>query len=290
MRFGVTGANGFLASYLLKALALARPGDQILGIARRKPASELAGVRYQSELSPVDVLFHLAGSRGIAASLQNPLEDLKSNVVLTLEVLEAMRSGMASILVLASSCAVYGAIEGAAGEDQPPTPMSPYGLSKLMAEQYALLSHRRDNLDIRIARIGNPYGPGQKRLAIYELAKRALVEGAPLRLRGDGTEIRDFIHAADVARALILLSSRGRPGNIYNVGSGKPTSLLDIAATIARAAGLPPEAVQADGQAEPGKVPVFYPDVSKLTTLGFNAELSIEEGIEETVRWVRAQE
>lgn len=287
MRFGVTGAGGFLGRYLLEALSRAFPAEEIVAFARRIPTNRIGGVTYQTEFEPVGVLFHLAGSKGIASSIRDPELDLSSNVLTTLRVLEAMKAEDLSTLVLASSCAVYGAVEGAAFETQQLRPISPYGLSKLTAEQYALLYHRRDGLDIRIARIGNLYGPGQDKLVVYDLAKRILDEGPPLRLRGDGAEIRDFVHAFDVAQALILLSERGRSGEIYNIGSGQPCSILKVGTLIARAAGLPADVVLPDGKSEPGKVQVFYPDIGRLCALGFRVSVSIDRGIEETVEWVR---
>ena len=160
-------------------------------------------------------------------------------------------------------------------------------MSKLAAEHYATVYRHRYGVDCRVARIGNPYGPGQRRLAIYDLARRALREGAPLHIRGDGCEVRDFIHGEDAARALVAIARRGEPGGVYNVGSGRPVSLREVATCIASSAGLPTGAVEADGQVEEGKVSVFYPCVQRLAGLGFQATRTLSEGIAQTVEWLR---
>ena len=289
MRIAVTGAGGFLGTYLMQVLARELSGAEVTGVVRREPAMPVDGVRYTSELSTADLVFHLAGSKGLAASLEDPHTDLEANAAGTLEVLDWVRGGGASTLILTSSSAVYGHLEGAAQEDRLLRPISPYGVSKLAAESYVYAYHHLHGVDGRIARISNVYGPGQRSLVIYELARRALTQGAPLRVRGDGRQTRDFIHAEDVARALLAIGLNGEPGGIYNVGSGEPISIAKVAGYVAAAAGLPADGVVLDGQVEAGKVSTFYPVVERLTSLGFRPIRLFAEGIAETVEWVRAR-
>ena len=287
MRVAVTGANGFLGSHLLAALRQTMPEGDIRGVVRSDPVHPVPGVIYTDSLPPTDLLFHLAGSQGIAASLRDPRQDLASNTDLTIQMLEAVRAGSASTIVLCSSCAVYGAIEGPADEDQLLRPISPYGVSKLAAENYAIVYHHLHGIDVRVARISNPYGPGQRKLVIYDLACRALEQGPPLRIRGDGEEVRDFMHVEDAARALISIGLRGEPGGVYNVGSGHPVTVRTVATHVAKAAGLPADAIEVDGRVEDAKVSVFYPSVGRLAGLGFQATRPLAQGIQETVDWLR---
>ncbi len=287
MRVAVTGANGFLGSHLLAALRQAMPEGDIRGVVRTDPVHRVPGVTYTDDLRPTDLLFHLAGSPGIAASLRDPSQDLDSNADLTLAMLEAVRAGAASTIVLCSSCAVYGAVEGPAYEDQPLQPISPYGVSKLASEYYTIVYHRLHGLDSRVARISNPYGPRQRKLAIYDLAYRALEQGSPLRIRGDGAAVRDFIHADDAARGLVTIGLRGEPGGVYNVGSGHPVTVRTVATHVAKAAGLPADAIEVDGRVEVAKVSRFFPSVQRLAGLGFQATRPLAEGIQETVDWLR---
>ena len=287
MHITVTGAAGFLGSYLLRALTQEVPHAQITGVDLRPPQSPIPGVEYSSELVPTELIFHLAGKGDIASSVEDPQTDLEINARLTLQVLESLRAGIGSRVVLASSCSVYGAADSPVRENQEPRPISPYGVSKLAAEHYVRVYHHLHGIDGRIARIGNPYGPGQRRLVIYDLARQALRQGAPLQLRGDGTEVRDFVHAMDVARGLIAVGLHGEPGETYNVSAGQPTSVFDVAKLIAVAAGLPQESVQISNQPETGKVREFYPSIEKLKSLGFHLMQPIEQGIVETVNWAR---
>jgi nucleoside-diphosphate-sugar epimerase len=216
------------------------------------------------------------------------LGDLERNATLTVRYLEAMRTaGARCSVVLASSCAVYGRVEGTVLESQRLAPQNPYGASKLAAETYVSVYHQLYGVDGRIARIANPYGLGQRRLAIYELVDRALRDGAPLRLRGRGLEVRDFIHADDVARALIAIALEGEAGGIYNVGSGHAVTMREVASLVTEATDIPGEDVVFDSIDEPGKVNEFSPDIGRLRALGFEPRRSLADGIREIVEWMR---
>ncbi len=253
---------------------------------RRAVAEPLLGVEYLAALPASDLVFHLAGSSGIEESLEDPRQDLLNNALGTLEVLEAARRMPGARVVVASSAAVYGRVQGLVSEEQPPHPISPYGVSKLAAEAYVRSYAHLHGVEGLIARVGNPYGPGQRRRVIYDLARRALHEPPPLRLRGSGSEVRDFVHASDVAGALIAIALHGAPGETYNVGSGRAVTLREVAEYVARAAGLPASAVRPDDTPTPGKVDEFRPSIDKLAGLGYQAAVPLERGIEQTVAWV----
>jgi len=278
MRIAVTGGSGFLGTFLLAVLKEELPDAVVLEVGRGQPLPES------------DVVFHLAGSVGIEASLADPSLDLDSNAGETLRRLEELRAASRKpYFVLASSCSVYGAAASPVPEDAPRVPRSPYGASKAAAEllvgAYGFLA----GIGGRIARIANPYGPGQRRLVVYDLARRALAEPGPLRVRGTGEEIRDLVHGEDVARALVAIATRGEDGGIYNVGSGVPAAMRDVAASIARAAGKRPEDIGFEGTGEPGKVDTFVPSIDRICALGFQPRRSLAEGLEETVRWIEGR-
>jgi len=247
-----------------------------------------AGVEYVATLPALDLIFHLAGTSGIEESLEDPSRDLQANTLGTLEVLEAARRMPGARVVVAASAAVYGPSEGLVSEEQPPHPISPYGVSKLAAEGYVRSYSYLHGIEGLIARIGNPYGPGQRKRVVYDLAWRALHEPPPLRLPGSGSAVRDFVHASDVASALIAIAPRGAPGETYNVGSGRAVTLREVAELVAHAAGLPDSAVRPDDAPTPGKVDEFRPSIDKLARLGYQAVVTLECGIEETVAWVKS--
>lgn len=287
----VTGAGGFLGPYVLRAAQHTFPHAHLIGLVRRPPVAPLEYVTYVTDLpepTAIDILLHLAGSRGVQASMAEPERDLKENALQTLRVLQHLRDSPSTRFVLASSSAVYGPCSGAIHEDVVRRPQSPYGISKCAAEDYVLAYSYHYGLDAAIARISNAYGPGQRKLVVYEIARRALQEGGPLQVRGTGSEVRDFVHAADVADALLTISLRGQPGTAYNVGSGQPIAIRHLADCVAEAAGVT-EGITMEGEAEPAKVEESYPDTSRLEALGYGARRSLEQGVQEMVDWVRGQ-
>lgn len=281
----VTGATGFLGRHLLGALAATRPDRLFVVIQPGEPP--LQDIECLTELEPADTVFHLAGGAGVQASLEDPARDLDSNVGTLLGVLRAARTGAIGRIVLASSAAVYGPAEGLVDERHPCRPVSPYGISKRAAEEYARVYAELYRVDTVVARIGNVYGPGQRRLVVYDLARRALTEGRPLRVHGDGAEVRDFVHASDVAGALLLLGERGERAGIYNIGSGAGTTIRDLAEMIAAAAGFEPGGIETTHVASDGKVKVFRPAIERISALGYRAKIPLASGVQETVEWVR---
>lgn len=282
----VTGAGGFLGTHLLRHLRATRPAARLFGVVRALPAIRVPDVAYGSDLPKADLIFHLAGSAAIDRSIDDPCRDLEVNALAALRMLEEARGMPGVRIVLASSAAVYGRVRGVVDETHALDPISPYGVSKLAAEGYARTYVHLHGLSCSIARIANPYGPLQRRLVIYEMARQATTGGG-IELRGSGDEVRDFIHATDVARALDYIAIAGAPGEAYNVGSGRATTLRDLAAMVARAAGLPHGSIRMGASADAGTVDEFRPSLAKLTRLGFRAEIALDAGIEGTVNWVR---
>ncbi len=289
MRIAVTGGGGFLGAHLLRRLRARFPEAELAAVVLEPPSAVVVGVRYTGELERSDLIFHLAGGGSVATSLRDPVADLLLNAKTTVEMLERVRAVGAGRLVLASSAAVYGRVDGIVTEGQHPAPVSPYGVSKLASELYVRAYADLHRLDACVARIGNAYGPGQRQLAIHDLAVRALSEPPPLHLHGTGTEVRDFIHASDVCEALCLIAVSGERGGTYNVASGRQVTLREVARLVAEAAGHGSDAVSVDGAGEAGKASVFCPSIVRLTSLGFEAAVSLEQGILETVGWLRSE-
>jgi UDP-glucose 4-epimerase len=283
----VTGAGGFFGYYVLREARTIWPDARITGVVRSSPQRPVDGVRYESAIPRGDVLFHLAGGGGVAESVRDPRGDMELNCGAAVDLLIASGTLDVGRVVMTSSLAVYGNVEGQVTEGERPQPVSPYGVSKLAAEHYLHVGNHLNGLDYSIARLSNLYGPGQSGLVIFDLAERALRDGAPIRLRSAGNEVRDFIHASDAAAALVHIARQGATGEVYNVGSGQPTSIRSVAETVARYAGLPDKSVVPAEIGEPGKCHSFYPSVARMRSLGWESLISIEEGISDTVEWIR---
>lgn len=220
---------------------------------------------------PVDVVFNLAGRiHG------TPAEMHAAHVETTADLLQGDH-----VLVLASSQSVYGPLSEPAREDMPPNPQGAYAESKADAELLALASNR----DVRIARISNPYGPGQRRMVIPDLAENALRKD--LRVRGDGTDLRDFVHVDDLVRALLLIAHEGERG-VYNVGSGEVVSIGEVARRVAAWADIPAEQIHFEHP--PGDRPhsISKPSLDRLAALGYQPRVPLSEGLAGTLDWIRS--
>jgi UDP-glucose 4-epimerase len=180
-------------------------------------------------------------------------------------------------LIHISSAAVYGEPQRLPiDEGHPMRPLSPYGLSKLAGEQMTQMLAP----GAAVLRLFNVYGPGQTGTyagVISKFVERAK-RGLPPVIYGDGTQTRDFIHVADVARLVEVVLDRGAAG-VYNVGTGRAVSIRELAAIVMRLAGLGGEPLYAPPR--PGDIKHSAADVSKAKSLGWQPQMPLEEGLRE---------
>ena len=260
----VTGAAGFLGHHVVTQFA--REGWKVVGLDHvPSPTATFApGVAYHRLELPnallgsliaaeaPNVCVHCAGSASVGLSLENPDVDFRGNTILTFEVLEALRrNAPACRFLLLSSAAVYG--DPAAlpvSEVQVPDPLSPYGWHKLQCEMLCAEYSRFFDLPTAVVRIFSAYGPGLRRQVIWDICERALTKGE-LFLHGTGRESRDFIHATDIARGLVLLAESGAAiGEVYNLATGREVTIAELAELLLR-------------ELAPGIVPVFDGEIGR---------------------------
>ena len=243
------------------------------------------------------VVFNLAGQSGAVRSMEDPWTDLDVNCRGNLVLLEAVRAmPSAPKLVFVSSRLAYGLGGGVAvGEERPPDPLCVHAVHKVAVEQYLKIYSRLYGVTFTVARVTNPYGPGQPReRTAYGVVNRLIhlaLSGEPLPIYGDGRQRRDYIHIEDAVQALLHLGeSPASDGKVYNVGSGTGTPLVDMARTITSIVGggrlefvpWPPLAEQID-------TGDFVANVSKIRRdVGWEARISLVEGLERTVAFYRA--
>jgi nucleoside-diphosphate-sugar epimerase len=243
------------------------------------------------------VVFNLAGESGAVRSMEDPWKDLDVNCRGNLVLLEALRAANRDAkLVFVGSRLQYGR-QGAqpVDEDRRPDPLCLHAIHKLTVEKYLRLYRRLFGLRYTVARVTNPYGPGQPegRTAfgvVNRLIQLALA-GETLPIYGDGTQRRDYIHVDDVVSALIRLSeSPSSDGVAFNVGSGVGTRMIDMVAAIIDMAGggcvehIPwPELA---GLIETGD---FVADVSRLRArLDWAPTLSLTDGLRKTIAFYQS--
>lgn len=234
------------------------------------------GIRY---------VFHLAAIASVPASVADPAASHEVNVSGSLNVLLTARDAGVAKVVFASSCAVYGdAGDAAVKEDMPAQPLSPYAAGKLAAEHYCRVFSRVYDLPTVCLRYFNVYGPRQDPASDYAAVIprfiTAMAAGQPPVIYSDGAQTRDFIYVKDVARANIWAAETDAAG-VYNIGSGKTTSVNELARLLNGIMNSNLEPVSE--AARPGDIRHSRADISRAVGGGYRAEYSLKAGLEETI-------
>jgi UDP-glucose 4-epimerase len=288
MKIAITGSSGFLGSFLFERLVR---GNEVFGLdLKPSPYANIVGdVRdyplVKKVVDKVEAVIHCAAQASVSKSIEDPLFDAKSNVIGTLNLLEAARrSGHLKRLVYISSAAVYGLpLYVPIDEDHPKRPLSPYGVSKLSGELYARIFHELYGVPTVCIRLFNVYGKGQDPNSPYSGVISKFLErirkGMPLVIYGDGEQTRDFIHVHDVGD-MIISSIEGNEaiGEVFNCGTGKEVSIKELAKKMLSLSGKDLEVKHLD--ARPGDIKRSCADMRKAEkVLGFKPKISLEEGL-----------
>ena len=241
-----------------------------------------------------DAVFHLAGQASISVSFTSPEVDLSTNVLGTVNVLRGCIDTAVPRLVHASSMTVYGEPDRLpTTEDVPCVPVSYYGVTKYAAERYVHVTGDRRDVDLAVTslRMFNVYGerqsignPYQGVLAIFI---GNVLRGEPVTINGDGLQTRDFVYVGDVADAwLRALDDEGTYGAVLNVGSGRETSVNDLAAAILGALGESRDTWDMRTAPEQlGDLRRSAADISAISARGWSPTTGLEDGIARTVAW-----
>jgi len=233
-------------------------------------------------VSQSDYVFHLAAQVGNIKSIKDPEADVRTNVLGSVRLFHTCKSTAVKKVVYSSSSAIFGeSAEIPIDEERPRTPESFYALSKLAGEQYALLSQSLWGLPAVCLRYFNVFGlpmENNEYTGVISIFFHRLQADEPLVIFGDGNQCRDFIYVSDVAQANLLAAKRGKPGRVYNIGSGKATTILQLAETMIELTGSDSEIVFADFRA--GEVRKSLADVRRAKAeLGFAPEFEIRRGL-----------
>lgn len=249
------------------------------------------------EKSP-DVCVHCAGKASVGLSLSDPYTDFYSNTVLTFEILNSLRLNIPKCrFIFLSSAAVYGNPESLpVKETQTLAPLSPYGFHKLQCEQLCQEFTQIYGLSTASVRIFSAYGAGLRRQVIWDICRKAIdlhkhstLAQNQLKLMGTGKESRDFIHAVDIAYALMIIAeSAPMQGESYNLGSGKEVTIELLAKLILECLETNKK-LEFDGIIPKGNPLNWQADLTKIEQLGFKTSIPLEKGIENVVNWCRAE-
>ncbi|MET9448451.1 dTDP-glucose 4,6-dehydratase [Streptomyces cinerochromogenes] len=235
-----------------------------------------------------DVVVHFAAESHVDRSIDAPAEFVRTNVAGTQSLLEAcLRSGVPRVLHV-STDEVYGSIsEGSWTEESPLAPNSPYSASKAGADMIARAYWRTHGLAVSVTRCCNNYGPYQNPEKLIPRFVSNLLEGVPVPLYGDGSNVREWLHVDDHCRALHLVLTRGRPGEVYNIGGGAERTNLWLTERLLELCGAPRSMVRTVAD-RPGHDQRYSLDSSKVRAeLGFTPRIGFDEGLAGTVAWYR---
>lgn len=311
MKALVTGVAGFVGSHLAERLV--KDGATVIGIdsfadfyprgtkernlngLQRSAAfslveSTLADADLSTLLDDVTHVFHLAAQAGVRKSWGRAFRIYaRNNVEATQLLLEACVDRPIERLVYASSSSVYGdSVPLPMREDARPQPVSPYGVTKLAAEQLCSLYSLAFGVPAVALRLFTVYGPRQRPDMGFSRFLHSAVSGESVRQFGDGRQTRDFTYVDDVVTAMVAASAHGRPGDVYNIGGGSRIDLLAVFDLIRRITGRPMRIEQTD--AKPGDMRDTYADTTRAQVdLAFAPNTTLEDGLRAQYEWMSAE-
>ncbi|HUJ79568.1 MAG TPA: NAD-dependent epimerase/dehydratase family protein [Nitrospiria bacterium] len=299
----VIGGGGFIGRHVVAALVERGRRVTVIGRTATPMPPFPASVRYvrgdygdrtflDGALKGVAEVIDLAYATVPKTSYDDPVFDILSNLPPKVGVFEAAVSlRIRTLVVVSSGGVVYGTADRLpVTEAHSTNPISPYGISKLAIEKYALLYHHSRGLPAVIVRPGNAYGEGQRPFAeqgFIATAMAAILSGRAVTVFGETGTVRDYVHVEDVARGILAALDAGLAGECYNIGTGVGMSnrdLLDVIMPLARASGFEPMIVTRP--ARPFDVPASVLDAGKLRErTGWAPSIPIRDGLERTWRW-----
>lgn len=236
----------------------------------------------------IEIIFHLAAQIHIDKSILEPKETFDVNVLGTLNILEAALKKDFKKIIFASTSEVYGtALKERIDEDHPLNPQSPYAASKTAADRLCHAYSKTYGMNVAIIRNFNTFGPFQKDTgygSVIPIFIRRVLENKPPIIYGSGTQTRDFMYIEDALHAYDIIMNKNADGAL-NFGSGRDITINDLATMIIQLCGKDITPVHVDPR--PGEVLKLCADISKSRTLGFEPQITLENGIKMLIDWTR---
>lgn len=244
-----------------------------------------------AEFAP-DIINHHAAQIDVRKSLSEPIYNAEVNEIGSLNLLEAaVKCKVGKIIFASTGGAIYGEVDEKDGADEnhPQEPISPYAITKRTVEMYLHAYHVNFGLNYTVLRYGNVYGPRQDPLGeagVIAIFCGKMLEGQVPTIYGDGKQLRDYVYVGDVAQASLLALNKG-VNQIFNVGTGKGTSVNELFAILKQILGFKPEVAYAPSRA--GELFRSVLNVGKIRKeFGWEPRSDIKKGLELTLAWYRA--
>ena len=310
MRLLVTGGAGFIGSnYIrmlvngeLKGISKIIVLDKLTYSGNKQNLIDLDSSSYEfvqgdicdtdlvSKLSKqVDAIVNFAAESHVDRSIDSSREFIQTNVLGTHTLLESARKSNVEMFLQVSTDEVYGSIaEGSWDEDFPLKPNSPYAASKASADLISQAYYRTYGMDIRITRCSNNYGPYQYPEKVIPLFITNLIQDKKVPLYGQGLNVRDWLHVTDHCRGIHLVLTKGKPGDVFNIGGGRELSNLELTRVILEAMAASEERIE-EVVDRLGHDFRYSLNIEKITNqLGYKPEVDFEEGISQTIEWYKS--
>ena len=312
MKYLITGGAGFIGSHIAQNLLERGETVRILdnfSTGKRENIAELTrqfgrdqleihegdvrdAAHVKAAVAGIEIIFHEAAFVSVPQSMDEPQECFDVNITGTSQLFDAARRAGVRRAVVASSAAVYGDSDALPSvEETPLMPKSPYAVSKRVDEMYAELFTNSFNFEVVALRYFNVYGPRQRPDSMYAAAvpifARRLLDGKPITVYGDGGQTRDLVNVRDGARANLVASEHpNAAGKIFNVCTGVETRLLDLLDVLYELFPNSPKPEFAAPRAGDLYRSIGSPQKA-FDVMGFKAQVSLAEGLKETVEWMR---
>ena len=304
-RLLVAGAAGFIGSNFVRLVRGARPEVEITVLDKLTYAGNLAnlkefegtrGYRFvhgdicdadlvNTLAEKVDAIVNFAAETHVDRSLMDPFAFIETDVRGTAVLCEAARRYGHEAFLLVSTDEVYGHVAGGRSkEDDPFRPRSPYAASKAGGEHIAHAYAESFGLPLLVTRGSNNYGPFQYPEKLIPVLITNAIDGMKLPLYNDGSAVRDYVYVEDHCRAIDMVLHEAPLGGVYNVGTGVETTGLQVAEAVLEIRGKPRSLIEFVAD-RPGHDYRYALDVSRITELGWEPQVTFAEGLERTVRW-----
>ena len=242
-------------------------------------------------MSQSDYVVHFAAESHVDRSIEGGSEFVSTNVMGTQVLLDAARNSNIKRFLHVSTDEVYGSIsEGSWPEDHPLLPNSPYSASKAGSDLLVRAYNRTHKLDTVITRCSNNYGQYQFPEKVMPLFITNIIEGKKVPLYGNGLNVRDWLHVDDHCRGIALALTKGKSGEVYNIGGGTELTNVELTHKILEAMGVGKEFIQ-PVEDRKGHDLRYSVDITKINTqLGYSPQVNFEEGLAQTINWYKNNE
>jgi dTDP-glucose 4,6-dehydratase len=242
-------------------------------------------------MSQSDYVVHFAAESHVDRSIEGGSEFVSTNVMGTQVLLDAARNSNIKRFLHVSTDEVYGSIsEGSWPEDHPLLPNSPYSASKAGSDLLVRAYNRTHKLDTVITRCSNNYGQYQFPEKVMPLFITNIIEGKKVPLYGNGLNVRDWLHVDDHCRGIALALTKGKSGEVYNIGGGTELTNVELTHKILEAMGVGKEFIQ-PVEDRKGHDLRYSVDITKINTkLGYSPQVNFGEGLAQTINWYKNNE